>query len=93
MAANIKNTVTQYKVIIPQLLAAHALSGCDTVAAYFGTGKNTVLKVLKSGCYLLDLLGKPDVPIPEVVKQAPAFISQCYGHPKCETTSANRTAV
>ena len=74
-AANIKATVTQHEALIPHLLAARALSGCDTVGVYFGIGKNTMLKVLKSRCYLLDLLGKTDIPIPEVVKQAPAFIS------------------
>ena len=94
-AADIKATVAQCEAIIPHLLAAHTLSGCDTVGAFLGIGKNTVglLKVLKSRCCLLDLLGKPDIPIPEVVKQASAFISECYGHPTCETTPATRTAV
>ena len=35
--------------IIPVLLAAHALSGCDVVASYFGIGKSITLKVLRAG--------------------------------------------
>ena len=34
---------------VTNLLAAHALSGCDTVASYFGIGKGKVLKVLREG--------------------------------------------
>lgn len=32
-------TVQNHMSIIPKLLVAHALSGCDTVASYFGIGK------------------------------------------------------
>ena len=31
------------------LLAAHALTGCDTVASHYGIRKGMVLKVLRSG--------------------------------------------
>ena len=34
---------------MPYLLAAHALSGCDTVGSYFDIGKSTVIKIVKSG--------------------------------------------
>jgi hypothetical protein len=33
--------------MIPGLLEACVLTGCDTVAAYYGIGKRTTLKVLK----------------------------------------------
>ena len=42
-------TVQNQLPMIPGLLAAHALSGCDTVASYFGIGKIKVLKVLQAG--------------------------------------------
>ncbi|MES9879341.1 MAG: hypothetical protein ABW185_00475, partial [Sedimenticola sp.] len=46
---DIDATVQDNLLVIPGLLAAHALSGCDTVASYFGIGKGKVLKVLRAG--------------------------------------------
>ena len=36
---DIQATVEKHRAVIPSLLACHALSGCDTVAACFGVGK------------------------------------------------------
>ncbi len=47
------NVVEQHCTIIPDLFAAYDLTGCDTVATYFGIGKTGVLKVLQSGHYSL----------------------------------------
>ena len=60
------------------ILPAHALSGCDTVASYFGIGKATVLKTLRSG-HTLNLLGTPGHSMEFVIQQATSFISACYG--------------
>lgn len=46
---DIDATVEDNVSIIPSLLSAHALSGCDTVASYYGIGKGTALKVLRAG--------------------------------------------
>ena len=46
---DIRQTVLRNSDIVPDLIAAHALSGCDTVACYHGIGKGTVLKTLRSG--------------------------------------------
>ena len=46
---DIDATVEKNFSIIPGLLAAHALTGCDTVASYYGIGKGTALKVLREG--------------------------------------------
>ena len=59
-----------------ELLPAHALTGCDTVACYYGVGKGTALKVLKDG-HSLSLLGVIDSPIEAVIAQATTFISAC----------------
>ena len=48
-SAKIGSTVAKHRSIAPQLLSAHALSGCDTVASYFGIGKTKVVKVLEAG--------------------------------------------
>ena len=70
----------------------HALSGCDTVACYYGIGKTTALKQLQSG-HLLNMLGTRGNPIEEVVQQATSFISACYGQKNCKTMSETRIKV
>ena len=37
-------TVKVNKEIIPSTLAAHAASGCDSVAPYHGVGKTSIVK-------------------------------------------------
>ena len=50
---DINASVFRNRKIIPGLLAAHGLTGCDTVAPYFGMEKSTVLKVLRLGVHTL----------------------------------------
>ena len=45
---DINTTVNQHGDIIPNLLASHGLTGCDTVAPNFGIGKSVALNVLRS---------------------------------------------
>ena len=65
------------KAIVPGLLAAHALSGCDTVPTYFGIGKGTVLKILNAAPDSLTMLGSLNAPFSEVVHQSTKFIASC----------------
>ena len=51
-------TMKKHAAIIPQLLAAHALSGCDTVARLSGLGKATVIKHLQKGTNLNNLVNQ-----------------------------------
>ena len=37
------------KEIIPSILAAHAPSGCDTVAPYHGVGEASIVRKLRMG--------------------------------------------
>ncbi|CAH1787736.1 unnamed protein product [Owenia fusiformis] len=46
---DIDATLEKHKDIMPQLLATHTLTGLYTVAFYFGVGKHTGLRVLRSG--------------------------------------------
>ena len=57
-SAHIGYIVAKHRSLAPQLHSAHALSGCDTVASYFGIGKTKVVKVLEAG-NRLNYLGKP----------------------------------
>ena len=75
---DIKATVEEHQAIIPGLLGAHAISGCDTVPTYFGIGKGTVLKNLMAVPNALTKLGCLDLPLPEVIDQAMMFIGSCY---------------
>ena len=71
--------------VMDNLLAAHFLSGCHTVAPYF-----TVLNVLKGNTYPLDHLGNMGKSLQDVYQQATPFILPCYGLSKCQTTTEGR---
>ena len=62
---DIKSTYAKFKAIIPDLSKVHALTGCDTVASYFGIGKATAMKVAYQ--HRLDLLGVEETSIEHVV--------------------------
>ena len=68
--------------IVPQLLSAHVLSGCDTVASYFAIGKTKVVKVLEVG-NRLNHLGNPSANLEDVLCESTASVAVCYGQ-KCE---------
>ena len=82
----------KHSEIVEGILPVHALSGCDTVASYFGIGEVTVLKTLRSG-HSLNLLGAPGHSMEYVIQQATSFISACYGHTNCSTMSETRLKV
>jgi hypothetical protein len=75
---DIKESAQKHTQITPQILALHALSGCDTVAATYGIGKAKAIAVAQKG-WKLDLLGQPTASMDRVLEQATAFIASCYG--------------
>jgi len=89
---DIGKTVQKHSEIVEGILPAHALSGCDTVASYFGIGKVTVLKILRSG-HSLNLLGAPGHSMESVIQQTTSFISACYGQTNFSTMSETRLKV
>ena len=89
---DIKVTQAKHRDIVKNLLPAHAISGCDTTACYFGIGKCTVIKVLKDG-YDLSAVANVDAPLPEVIAQATRFISACYGMKESRDMSHTRLLV
>ena len=70
-------TASEHGQLLSQLPAAHALSGCDTVAQYFGVGKSTVIKVLKSGVEL-QKLGVLTDDIGDIIEEATTFMAACW---------------
>ncbi|CAH3121622.1 unnamed protein product [Porites lobata] len=75
-----------HQKIIPSLLGAHALSGCDTVPTYYGIGKGTVIRTLLAAPDSLSLLGCLDATLSDVVDQATTFIGACYSKKIKDTT-------
>ena len=75
---DIGKTEAENQDIEPYLLAAHALSGCDTVAKPYCIGKKTAIKFLQKG-YRLDKLGYTQANFEDVIKEATLFITGCYG--------------
>ena len=70
---------------MPNLLAAHVVSGCVNVASYFRVGKRIALQVLKSAEYSLSKVGDTRSTLDEVYKQTSHFVLACYGQPTCES--------
>lgn len=87
---DIKATVSKLADIIPNLLQAHALTGCDTVAMCHGIGKGKMLKTLKSGRYSLRLLGDQTADFNDVILQSTAFMSACYSIHDATCMTASR---
>jgi predicted aminopeptidase len=77
-SVNIGDTVSKHYYIIQQLLAAHALTGCDTVRCYFGVGKVKSVKVMQAG-HKLDSIGQPESEQAIVIREETKFIAACYG--------------
>jgi hypothetical protein len=77
-SVNIGDAVRKHHFIIPQLLAGHALTACDTVGCYFGVGKVKAVKVLQAG-HKLDSIGQPESEQTIVNREATKFIAACYG--------------
>lgn len=74
-----KRKCEQNKKIISQVLAAHAVIGCDTTAMSYGIGKGTVIKVLQSEI-VMSHIDDPNASMDAVIKDATNFIGSCYGY-------------
>lgn len=75
------------------MLAGHALTGCGTAAACYGTGKVKMLSVLKHGGSSLELIGNVETEWPDISKEATKVIEACYGQPKATSMSEARVKV
>ena len=90
---DIAATVQSLKNIIPELLPAHALSGCDTVPMCHGIGKGKMLKAVQTGKCSLSLLGDENADMKDIVNQATAFMCRCYNVPNAATMTEARIKV
>jgi hypothetical protein len=76
-----------------RLVGVYGLTGCDTVASYFGIGKIVAVKVLHSRKYSLNCLGETTSSLVDVLSQATSFILACYGQSRCQTLTQARQKV
>ena len=74
---DIGETVYANMYIVPSIIVAHALLGCDTVAPYHGIGKLTIVKRLRDGVQL-HAAGNFSGTIESAIEQATLFSSDCY---------------
>ncbi len=74
---DIGETAKKHAAIVTQLLALHAITGCDTVAQLTGIGKITAIKTLLAG-QSLKLLGE-ELTKKDIAEECTQFIAACYG--------------
>ena len=72
--ANIGESVRKHPEIMPFIIQAHAVSGCDSVCHLQGIGKATVVKVMKKKCLIH--LGNLDSTMEDVITEATDFIGE-----------------
>ena len=81
---SIGKSVAKSRSIIPSLLSAHALTGCDTVPMMFGIGKTKVINILNKSP--LEYLGKADAEEEDYMNEGKLFVAKCYGMTNASST-------
>ena len=76
-----RQTVQRNCDIVPDLIDAYALFGCNMVVGFHGIGKGTALKTLHSG-YHFHAVEDTDAELPVVIQEATTFVSACFGYPE-----------
>ena len=89
----INESVDKNRAILDDLLAAHGLTGCDTVATYHGIGKGVALKELRSETLSLSKVGNMTLSVEEVLEQSTSFMLSCYCHPECSSLTDARQKI
>ena len=75
---DINQTAKKHADIMPSIIAAHALSGCDSVPKMHFIGKKKAKNVLQSGHELLSL-GDVNAVEDTIIQESTKFVSACYG--------------
>ena len=90
---DINESVDKNRAIMGDMLAAHGLTGCDTVATYHGIGKCVALKVLRSETLSPSKVGDMTLSVEEAHEQSTSFMLFCYGHPECSSLNDVRQKI
>ena len=75
---DIQSSLSDCQNIVDSILAAHAFSGCNTVAHFFSVGKVTIVSKLCTGKEL-KLLGEYGVHMEDILSESALLIGSCYG--------------
>lgn len=89
---NINEVIRVHRDIMPNILAAHALTGCDTVSSFAGVGKATAFKRLKTFNGLLKL-GDLSATKEEITESCLQFTSMLYNHEKVNDLNMLRAEI
>ena len=73
---DIEATCLKHASIVPELLALHAITGCDTTSFLWGVGKVTAINTLNKD-FSLHLLGS-NSDLADIVKEATRCLDMCY---------------
>ena len=89
---DVNQVVQKHHKIMPNLLAAHALTGCDTVSCFSGIGKATVYKKLESFDDHIKL-GDLSACLDEVTESCMGFVASLNGHAQGNALEAMRAEI
>ena len=84
---SIRDTAKNHMQLIPGLLSAHALTGCDTLPMMHGIGKKKAINITKKSS--LFYLGQRHATEEQYQSQSKQFIAECYVA-KYESSTKNR---
>lgn len=85
---NIGDTVRKHIDIMPSLIQAYAIGGCDSVGQLYGIGKTTIIKTLEKKTFVH--MGNVGCKIEDVVSEATDFIGECYKIPTGDNMTEKR---
>ena len=85
---NIGNTVRKHINIMPSLIQAYAIGGCDSVGQLYGIGKTTIIKILEKKTFVH--MGNVECKIEDVISEATDFIGECYKIPMGDNMTEKR---
>ena len=71
-------TAAKHQEIIPHVLAANALSGCDTLNHMWGIEKGSIIKHLLKGSILINV-GNIASHLDDITAESTNFVAACYG--------------
>ena len=89
---DVNQVLQKHHKIMPNLLAAHALTGCDTVSCFSGIGKATVYKKLESFDDHIKL-GDLSACLDEVTESCMGFVASLNGHAQGNALEAMRAEI
>ena len=76
-AYDIPETVKQHADLIPKILVAHGLTGCDTVCSPLTVGKTKAVNAAKKNTFLK--IGHVNATVEEIMEESTKFLVDCYG--------------